>query len=106
MDIINIVIMVVVGALSGTLAARVIGGTTYGFIVNALLGIAGAVVGSFIFNLLNIAPGANIVAGVSDTFGVDLPQNFVGMIISAFVGALVILIIAKMLKGGVARKRR
>ncbi len=104
MDILNIVIMVVVGALSGTLAARLVGGTTYGFVVNALLGIAGAVVGNFLFGLLQIAPGSNIVKGISNTFGVELPQNFVGMVISAFVGAIIILFLAKILRGGVKRR--
>ena len=106
MDIIKILMMVLVGALSGTLAARVAGGTTYGFIVNALLGISGAVVGGFLFDLLNITPGSNIVKSIDNTFGVSLPPNIVGMVISAFVGALIIVFAVKTLKGGVARGGR
>lgn len=95
----NILIMVIVGAVSGTLAARIMKGSTFGFLVNALLGIAGAVVGGYLFNLLNLTPGKNIVKIISDTFGVELPLNIVGMIISATVGAIIILFIAKLVKG-------
>lgn len=90
-NILNIIIMVVVGAISGTLAARVIRGDNYGFIINAILGIGGAVVGGSIFNFLGITPGRGIVKTISNTFGVDLPLNIVGMIVSATLGAILIL---------------
>lgn len=103
MDIINIAVMVLVGALAGTLAARIMKGDNFGFIVNAILGIAGAVVGGFIFNLLNLTPGAGIVKTLDKTFGVQLPQNIVGMVVSATIGAIIILWAFRILKGG--RKR-
>lgn len=106
MDIVNILIMVVVGAFSGTLAARIISGDHFGFIINAILGIAGAVVGGTIFNWLNLSPGAGIVKVIDETFGVELPQNVVGMIMSATLGAILILWILSLLRGrGRARKR-
>ncbi len=97
-NVLNILLMVVVGAVSGTLAARIVKNNNFGFIVNALLGIAGAVVGGFIFNLLKITPGQGIVKMISNTFGVQLPLNFVGMIVSATVGAVIILIISGFFK--------
>ena len=90
--------MVIVGALSGTLAARIMSGDHFGLVTNALLGIAGAVVGGALFNLIGITPGANIVKALDNTFGVSLPLNLVGMIVSATVGSIIILFFAKMLK--------
>ena len=91
MDYMNLIVMVLVGALSGTLAAQIMKGDSMGFVVNAILGIGGAVVGGFLFNLLGLTPGAGTVKVISETFGVELPQNFVGMIISSTIGAIIIL---------------
>lgn len=90
-NLVKILVMVIVGAISGTLAARVIRGDNFGFIINAILGIAGAVVGGTIFNFLGLTPGKGIVRVISDTFGVNLPLNIVGMIVSATLGAILIL---------------
>lgn len=103
MEVMNLVVMIVVGVISGTLAARIVKGTNFGLLINALLGIAGAVVGGFVFNLLKITPGENIVKVLSDTFQVDLPVNIVGMVVSGTVGAIIILIIANALKIGKSR---
>lgn len=100
LDVWNIVLMVVVGAMAGSLAGFIIRGNNYGFIVNSVLGIFGAVVGGAIFNVLNITPGKGIVKMVSDTFQVNLPLNFVGMIVSATLGAVIILFGLKVIRGG------
>ena len=99
-NLINIVVMVLVGSLAGSLAARIMKGSNFGFAINALLGIAGAVVGGMIFNFLNLTPGKNIVKIVADTFGVTLPQNLVGMVVSATIGAIIILWVARIFGGG------
>jgi len=52
-----------------------------------------------IFNFLKITPGAGIVKVVSETFGVDLPQHIVGMIVSATIGAILILFATRILRG-------
>ena len=100
MDIFKIAMMIIVGAVSGTLAARIMKGANFGFIVNALLGIAGAVVGGNIFDFLGLTPGAGIVKIISNTFDVDLPLNIVGTIVSATFGAIIILWVARILRGG------
>lgn len=100
MDPINILVMVVIGAIAGTLAARIMQGDNFGFIVNAILGIAGAVVGNMIFNLIGVTPGVGIVKAISETFGVVLPLNLVGSIVSATIGAIIILFAARILRGG------
>ena len=103
MEMINLVVMVLVGAIAGSLAARIMRGDNFGFIVNALLGIAGAVVGGMVFNFLKLTPGKGVVKVIYDTFGVQLPQNIVGMIVSATIGAIIILFVFRILRGG--RKR-
>jgi len=100
MDIINILVMVLVGAVAGSLAGFIIRGNNYGFIVNAVLGIFGAVVGGAIFNFLKLTPGKGIVKMVSNTFQVDLPLNIVGMIVSATLGAAIILFGLKLIRRG------
>lgn len=104
MDIVNIVVMVLVGAVAGSLAARIMKGDSFGLIVNAILGIAGAVVGGYLFDMLGLNPGAGIVRTISDTFGVELPQNLVGTILTATVGAIIILWFFQAIKG--RRKRK
>ena len=99
-DIMNILVMVIVGSISGALAARIMSGDSFGLVINAILGIAGAILGGFIFNALNIAsPGAGIVKIVDETFGVTLPQNIVGSIVSATLGAILILFVTRIFRG-------
>lgn len=103
-DAFNLIVMVIVGAIAGSLAARVIRGDNFGFIINAILGIAGAVVGGHIFEWLNVSPGSGIVRIVDETFGVSLPENFVGMIVSATVGAIVILWVMSIFRSRKSRR--
>ena len=103
-DVLKWIIMIIVGAISGTIAARIMKGETYGFIINSLLGIAGGVVGGFIFDKLNINAGSGIVKIVENQFGVVLPKNIIGMMVSATVGAILILWITQM--GGIGKKPR
>jgi len=103
-DVLNWIVMIIVGALAGAIAARIIKGDSFGFIINTLLGIAGGIVGGFLFGLLNINAGSGIVKIVEKQFGVTLPENIIGMIISATVGACLILWLAKTL--GLGRMRR
>lgn len=104
-DIIDIILMVLIGAVAGTLAARIMKGDNFGFVVNSLLGIAGAVVGGYIFKLLGLTPGKNIVKMISDTFDVELPGNIMGMLVSSLVGSILILWLSKVLGLGKKRSR-
>lgn len=104
-DVLNWVIMIVVGGVAGAIAARVVKGDSFGLIINTLLGIAGAIVGGFLFNLVNINAGAGIVKIVEKQFSVTLPENVIGMMISATFGAILILFLAKQLGIGKRRSR-
>ncbi len=98
MEIWNLIVMFVVGAVSGSLAGKIMK-SDLSLIVSAVLGIGGAVVGGFIFNALNLTPGKGISNALSTTFGVDLPTNIIGMIVSATVGAMIILFVVKQIRG-------
>lgn len=102
-DVLKWIIMIVVGALSGTLAARIMKGDSFGFAINAILGIAGGIVGGYLFNLLGITAGSGIVKVVENQFGVTLPENLVGMVISATVGSIIILYVSRLL--GIGKRR-
>lgn len=102
-NVLKWIIMILVGALSGTLAARILKGDSFGFVINAVLGIAGGIVGGYLFDLLGITAGAGIVKVVEKQFDVVLPENIIGMIISATVGALIILYVSKLL--GLGKRR-
>lgn len=102
-DILQWIIMILVGALAGTLAARIMKGDSFGFAINAILGIAGGVVGGYLFGLLGITAGSGIVKVVESQFGVTLPENIVGMVISATIGAIIILWVSRIL--GLGRRK-
>ena len=78
----TIIIWLIIGSLAGSLAGRVVTRSKkgYGFIGNLILGLVGAVVGGFIFNLLDINIGAEIVISLGD-------------LIAAFVGAVLLIIV-------------
>jgi len=101
-----ILTMVLVGALSGTLAARIMKGDTFGFVINALLGIGGGIVGGFLFQVLNIEPGSNVVKIINNSYDLSLGPKYIGQIISATVGAIIILFVARFVRGGRARDKR
>ena len=103
-DIIKWVVMIFVGAVAGTLSARIMKGESFGFVINSLLGIAGGVVGGFLFDKLNINAGSGIVKVIQNQFGVVLPENIIGMMVSATVGAIIILWLTQMI--GIGKKRR
>jgi len=103
-NIIRIATMILVGAVCGGLASSIMRGNN-SFLTNAILGIAGAVVGGTVFNWLGLTPGANIVKVIQETFGVSVPQNIVGMIISGTLGAVLIIWVVRLITGG-RRARR
>lgn len=72
---------IIVGMLAGYLAGKLIRGGGFGWLGNLLLGLIGGAVGGWLFDLLNISWGGTV-----------------GQIGTAFVGALVILYIASLIK--------
>ena len=80
MDPLAIVIMLLIGAVAGWLAGQITKGGGYGLIGNIVIGILGAVVAGFLF------PGFLPLGGL------------IGQIISATLGAVILLLIVGVLK--------
>ena len=79
----DVIVWLIVGFLAGSLAGFVIKREKRGFghLVNLALGLAGALIGGFLFDILKIDMGmANISVGLQD-------------IVSAFVGSLIFLML-------------
>ena len=71
-----------VGLMAGWLAGQVMKGGGYGIIIDIALGILGGVVGGWIFGRLGIWPGGGLT----------------GAILVAFVGAVVLVYITRLIK--------
>jgi len=81
MDLGGLVIFLVIGAVAGWLAGKLMKGSGFGLIGNIVVGIAGALIGGFVFSLLGISAG-----------------GFIGSIVMATVGAVLLLYIVKLMK--------
>jgi len=78
----GIIAWLVIGAIAGWLAGRVVKGGGFGLIVDIIVGIVGAVIGGFLAGVLGISTGAGLI----------------GSIIVAFVGAVILLLILRLIK--------
>ena len=80
----SIVAWIVLGLISGFLASKVVNKSGDGFVIDLVLGVVGAVVGGFLFNMVG-------AAGVT---GFNIWSMFV-----AFIGAVVLLVIKHAVMG-------
>ena len=80
----------IVGLIAGVLASLVMGGTGYGLIGDIIIGIVGAFVGGWLLRAL----------GTGSPFG-GLP----GVIFVAFIGAVVLLFVLRMIRGARVGRR-
>lgn len=69
---------IIIGAIAGWLAGKVMKGGGFGFLKNMILGIIGGLVGSWVF----------------DTVGITIADGILGDVIEGFIGAVIILAIA------------
>lgn len=86
MDILS---WLIVGLVAGVLASFVMGGTGYGIVGDIVIGIVGAFVGGWIFRQLHTGAPFGGLAGV---------------IFVAFIGAVVLLFLLRMIRGASARR--
>ncbi len=77
----NFILFLIIGAIAGWLAGRVMKGRGFGIIGNLIVGIIGAFIGGFVFGLLGIA-----------TYGL------IGSLISSLAGAIILLWIIGLVK--------
>ena len=75
-------VWIVVGLIAGWLAGQVMKGGGYGILVDIVLGILGGLLGGWLFGLL----------------GIHLGGGMLGSIIVAFVGAVILVGITRLLK--------
>jgi uncharacterized membrane protein YeaQ/YmgE (transglycosylase-associated protein family) len=76
----NIFVLLIVGLVAGFLADKVVK-NTYGMVGDMLIGVAGSFIGGWIFGLLGLE--------------IDI---FIGQIISAFLGAVLLLVVINYFK--------
>lgn len=81
MNLEELAILIIVGAVAGWLAAKFMKGKSFSLLGNIIVGVIGAFIGDFIFNLLGISF-----------------NGIIGSIIAAFAGAVLLLFIIKKLK--------
>ncbi|MGC1415938.1 MAG: GlsB/YeaQ/YmgE family stress response membrane protein [Candidatus Acidiferrum sp.] len=78
----GLIAWIIVGLIAGWLAGVVMRGGGYGVLVDIILGILGGIVGGWVFGLLHIWPAGGMI----------------GSIIVAFVGAVILVGITRLLK--------
>jgi uncharacterized membrane protein YeaQ/YmgE (transglycosylase-associated protein family) len=81
MNITSLIIFLAIGALAGWLAGNIMKGSGFGIIGNIVVGIVGAVLGGFLIGLLGF-----------------IAVGLIASIISATVGAIVLLYIVSLVK--------
>jgi uncharacterized membrane protein YeaQ/YmgE (transglycosylase-associated protein family) len=72
---------IIVGLIAGFLAGKVMKGGGYGVLMDIVLGMLGAIVGGWLFGMLGISAG-----------------GLIGGILVAFIGAVVLIWLTRMLK--------
>ena len=86
----SLLVIIVVGIVAGWLAGRVMEGGGFGLIGDLLVGLIGAFIGDWLLPKLGIHLGAGIVA----------------LILNAFIGAVVLLLLLRLVNGGWGYRRR
>jgi len=89
---VNILAWIIVGGIAGWLAGLVVRGTGLGLLGDIVVGIIGAVLGSFLLTLL--LPGTFTFTGFS-----------LGSLVIAFIGAVILLFIVRLVRGRTASAR-
>jgi uncharacterized membrane protein YeaQ/YmgE (transglycosylase-associated protein family) len=79
-----LIIALVIGAIAGWLAGLLVQGTGFGLMGDIVVGILGALIAAFLFPMLGIA--------------LTLGGGVLGAIILAFIGAVILLVIVKVIK--------
>lgn len=86
----SLLIILFVGIVAGWLAGRVMEGGGFGLIGDLIVGLLGAFIGDWLLPRLGIHLGVGVVAAV----------------VNAFIGAVVLLLILRLVNGGFGYRRR
>lgn len=77
----HIILWLLIGAVAGWLAGKLMKGGGFGLVGNVVLGIVGAVVGGFLFSLIGLES-----------------SNWIGSLVTATIGAVVVLSLIRVIK--------
>jgi uncharacterized membrane protein YeaQ/YmgE (transglycosylase-associated protein family) len=80
----SILVILFVGLVAGWLAGKIVRGTGFGIIGDIVVGIAGALIASFLFPKL----------------GIHLGTGLASEIIYSAIGAIVLLLVVRLIRGG------
>ena len=86
----SLLVILFVGIVAGWLAGRVMQGGGFGLVGDLIVGLVGAFIGDWLLPRLGIHLGVGIVAAL----------------VNAFIGAVVLLLILRLLTGGLGYRRR
>ena len=86
----SLLVIIIVGIVAGWLAGRVMEGGGFGLIGDLVVGLVGAFIGDWLLPRLGIHLGVGMVA----------------LILNAFIGAVVLLLILRLVGGSWGRRRR
>ena len=78
----GIIVWLIIGAVAGWLAGKIVEGTGFGLIVDIIVGIVGALIGGWLAGVL----------------GIDIGGGLISSIIVAVVGAVVLLLALRLIK--------
>jgi uncharacterized membrane protein YeaQ/YmgE (transglycosylase-associated protein family) len=78
----GVIAWLIIGAIAGFLAGKIVEGSGFGLIVDIIVGIVGAVIGGYLVGAMGYAAGGGLIASI-----------FV-----AFIGAVVLLLILRLIK--------
>lgn len=78
----SLIAFIIIGAIAGFLAGKIMKGGGFGFVLNLILGVVGGIVGGWVFSL----------------FGIHSDGGFIGSLVTAVVGSVIVLWIASILK--------
>lgn len=78
----SFIYFIIIGAIAGWLAGKIMKGGGFGLVMNMVLGIIGGVVGGWLFGL----------------FGLSTDGGLIGSLVTSVAGAVVILYIGRLIK--------
>jgi uncharacterized membrane protein YeaQ/YmgE (transglycosylase-associated protein family) len=85
----SLLVILIVGVIAGWLAGKIVEGSGFGLIGDMAVGIVGALIGSWLMPHL----------------GIHLASGMLSAIIVATIGAILLLVIVKLVTGGFPRRR-
>lgn len=81
------IIFIVVGIVAGWLAGQLVKGGGFGLVGDLVVGVVGAVIAGWLFPRLGLSLGGGIIAAI----------------ISAAIGAIILLVVVRLVSGGMRR---